>query len=154
MYTEYDISYRGHSDRNGCRIQAMYGDGFADDVEVAALNTTLHGCEDEDFQALSQLLQDEFGDQYALYNGGELFEIVAVPDDVAGEMPPPGCFCVEYDKNIPADFKVMLDSFVDSVADDVTESAPSDTRLVRVMGDTAYEEPRRVTGRALPDVRR
>lgn len=54
---------------------------------VASLVVPFESPESEDNKALSQLLYDELGDQDALYSCGQMFEVVAVPDDVAEALP-------------------------------------------------------------------
>ena len=53
----------------------------------------------DDFSALDDLVQDEYGVRPVVGPGGELFEIVAVPDDVARASPAPGEWSIE----IPVD---------------------------------------------------
>ena len=68
-----------------------------DDADYAThLYTPLDSCEREDCEALSQLLHDEFGDANALYEAGGMFDVVAVPDDVAGDAPAPGCIRIDW----------------------------------------------------------
>ena len=57
------------------------------DTDYAHLYTTFDSCVQEDCEALSQILHDEFGDANALYEAGVVFDVVAVPDDVGHAAP-------------------------------------------------------------------
>jgi hypothetical protein len=71
-----------------CGDTWIIGACVEDDTDcVASLKTDFRSDESEDCEALGQLLHDEFGAKDALYTGGEMFEIVAVPDDVAVDFP-------------------------------------------------------------------
>jgi hypothetical protein len=81
MYHDYDFQDLG----DYCKVVA-----FVEDEPVFALKTHKLGDESEDIVALSHAVRDEFGCPNALYEAGDIFEIVAVPDDVAVASPPPG----------------------------------------------------------------
>lgn len=75
-----------HCGGNDWTVGASIDDG---EECMVKLHTRSDSDEQEDVDALGQLLHDEFGDSNCLYESGGLFEIVAVPDDVAQADPDP-----------------------------------------------------------------
>ena len=53
-----------------------------EEIVACALRTTYSGDYYEDVDALGQLVHDEYGCPNALFEAGQLFESVSVPDDV------------------------------------------------------------------------
>lgn len=83
---------RAHWDDNWDKVHATVGGQITASVAGTSLRSDAHG----DMNALVDLVQDEYGvreqtrtadGQYSFRDGdGAMFEIVAVPDDVAGSL--------------------------------------------------------------------